>query len=278
MLVNFIIAGGQKCGTTSVFAVMRKHPDVFVPDIKEVHFFDRDESFNKGKDFYEGFFKKSRGEKAVLDITPNYMYGEKVPERISSMLPNVKIIFLLRDPAKRAYSHYRDHVRRQAEKLPFSEAIRSNPSYIEKSLYFKHLKRFLEYFDRNDIKVYKSEILFKDPKIFYKNFCDFMGVDPDLFTGSDLGEKKNFARMPKVVFFEKIFLTQNRLLGNLRRKIPGILKEKIRYLNEKYNMKEIVSKDLNPNDILFLRKKLEADIDKLKNIFNIDVSDWIITE
>lgn len=76
-----------------------------------------------------------------MDITPNYMYINEAPQRIKEMIPGVKLIFVLRNPVKRAYFHYWDNVRRQAESEDFDNAVKVKPVYINKGLYYNHIKR-----------------------------------------------------------------------------------------------------------------------------------------
>ncbi|RLF35719.1 MAG: sulfotransferase, partial [Thermoplasmata archaeon] len=102
MLPNFVIAGPPKSGTTSLLFYLERHPDVFV--INEPHFFSR--NYEKGIEWYESLFEKHKKEKAVGEKSPSYFFDPKVPLRIKKHIPDVKLIFIFRDPIKRAYSEY----------------------------------------------------------------------------------------------------------------------------------------------------------------------------
>ncbi len=273
MLPNYIIAGAQKAGTTTVFKVIKQHHDVFVPKIKEIHFFDRTENFRRGKKYYLKYFLGGKNQKIVMDITPNYMYVKEVPKRIKEILPEVKLIFFLRDPIKRAYSNYWHNVRYQAEKLSFSEAIKvkGNP-YIMKSMYFKHLERFLKYFDKQDILIFISERMFNDPLSFYKKFFYSIGIN--YLDTINYNIKENSARVPKFVFLEKIFFSEKIVIRNVRKMVPRKIKDIIRKLDEKINMKQIDLPSLGKEIKEFLVEKFKQDVYNLKKEFSLDLTDW----
>lgn len=270
---NFIIAGAQKCGTTSIFKVLYDHTEVFLPESKEVHFFDRNQSFNKGIDWYKNFFSKSKSEKVIMDITPNYMNKEYVPERIKKLLPDVKLIFVLRNPVTRAYSNYWDNIRNQNEHLPFNEAINHNPAYIEKGLYYKHINRFLEYFNKEDIFIFLSEELFSHPEAFYKKLCSKLDIDFKMI--KDMDRVANFARVPRIKIVEKTFLSQNRILKIIRRPIPGFLKSFVKKLDEKFNMKKIKRPEIDEETKKYLKVIFRDDIKSLEKLFDLNLNLWL---
>jgi hypothetical protein len=206
MLPNFIICGAQKGGTTALYHYLRVHPDVFIPDAKEINFFGHD--FCRGVSWYEPAFAGWKGESAVGEASPEYMIYPEVAPNIASVLPKAKLLFVLRNPIERAYSGYwfyaqlylnMQHVERPKDFFahqvrllttrnvekhdpiqPFSKAIRTETGhalYIERGLYYKHIKRFLEHFDRRQIHCIISEDLTKDPREVLRRCFEFLGVD-----------------------------------------------------------------------------------------------------
>ncbi|MCK4911140.1 MAG: sulfotransferase domain-containing protein, partial [Thermodesulfovibrionales bacterium] len=118
---NFLCVGAQKAATTTIFEVLKQHPDVYIHPAKEIHFFDSDDIYNRGMQWYlETYFKNINHKKAIGEMTPSYMFIENVPERIYKCIGNkVKLIFTYRNPADRAYSHYLMNVMRGLETEPF---------------------------------------------------------------------------------------------------------------------------------------------------------------
>jgi hypothetical protein len=124
-LPSFFVVGAQKAGTTSLQDWLSQHPDICLPDIKETGFFNRDDVYIRGISWYVKQFPKCRSADVMGEINPEYMFCKKAAFRIREWIKSPKIIFLLRNPVDRAYSHYRMTVRRGYEELSFSNALLS---------------------------------------------------------------------------------------------------------------------------------------------------------
>ena len=140
MLPNFIIIGVQRGGTTSLYKYLTKHPKIIPAIKKEIHFFDN--NFHKGISWYQSQFKQNRllmllyKKKKFYDsitgeATPYYIYHPYGVERISKLIPNVKLIILLRNPVERAYSHYQHELRLKVEKISFEDALKQESNRLE---------------------------------------------------------------------------------------------------------------------------------------------------
>ncbi len=190
-LPQFICVGSQKAGTTSLFNIIKQHSGIFLPDIKEVHFFDNENNYSKGLSFYSFFFKKALESQIKGEFTPNYMYLDLVPERIFKNLgENLKFIFLLRNPADRAFSHYKMRIGRGEEKNTFKNAVMLELDELKKSEYtLKHkyidigfydvqISRFLKYFDKKNMffMLFEDEFL-NNREQTVKKLLYFLGVD-----------------------------------------------------------------------------------------------------
>jgi hypothetical protein len=123
-LPAFIIIGAQKAGTTSLYKYLRQHPNIVPALKKEVKFFDC--NYDLGLDWYRSHFpyhSKLNGQKMTGEASPHYLFHPLAARRIANVLPEVKLIALLRNPVERAYSHYQLNVRRGREPLSFEQAI-----------------------------------------------------------------------------------------------------------------------------------------------------------
>jgi len=160
-LPNFIIVGAQKSGTTTLYDILAQHNDIYLSSTKESKFFVDEEKYNRGIEFYSNeYFSNYNGEKAIGEIDPEYIFFEDVPRRLRyDISSNLKLIFILRNPVDRAYSHYLMTYKRGWDELSFKEAIKEEPqriqkdffsknhqSYITRGYYSKQIKRYLEYF------------------------------------------------------------------------------------------------------------------------------------
>lgn len=208
---TFLICGTMKGGTTSLYHYLKRHPEIYLPEIKELHYFDEDRKYRKGIEYYLKYFRgASSRHKAIGEVTPGYMYFEWVPERIFEQFPDIKLIFILRDPVDRAWSHYWHAVTRGAyEYLNFEEAIRQEPfritqgfterrrySYLDRGKYIVQLKRFIKYFSKDQMLVLFTENLKKEPLSVLREIFLFLGVDPELYPGVD-PSKHNIGYRPK---------------------------------------------------------------------------------
>ena len=133
-LPNYMFIGAAKSATTTFFDILKKHEDIFVPKFKEPHFFNIDENYLKGLDWYKKtYFTDINNESIIIDFTPTYLYYKLCAERIfDSLGPNVKFVIILRNPVDRAYSHYNHSKRDGHEVSSFEDAIKLENERIEK--------------------------------------------------------------------------------------------------------------------------------------------------
>ena len=137
-LPDFLLIGGQRCGSTSLYTTLCGHPQVLAGAHKEPHFFDNNHL--RGEDFYRRLFplqihllarERRLGRRVVTgEATTYYLAHPAVPARVAAMLPDVRLIAILRDPVDRAYSHYQLSVREGRESLPFEQALAAEPERI----------------------------------------------------------------------------------------------------------------------------------------------------
>jgi len=257
--INFLCVGAQKSGTTTLFEILKQHPDIYLPEVKETHFFDDDALYNKGIDFLiKNFYSSYQGEKAVGDITPAYMYFEYVPERIYKTLgKDIKLIFILRNPADRAFSHYLMTYRRGLEYLNFWDAIKEEPkrlkkgyfhrihySYIDRGYYAKQIKRFLKFFPRENMKIFifeKDFLPLEARKKTISEILEFLEVEN---IELNINIKSNEGKIPKNIFLQtfiySILYRENRLKQFLRSLIKSkSIKEEAKHILKKLKEKNL---------------------------------------
>lgn len=198
-LPTVIIPGAMRGGTTSLFRYLEGHPQVAPSLVKEVHYFDL--HFDRGPDWYRRQFATRPG--AVgLEASPYYMYEPRVPARLRALVPEAKLVFLLRDPIARAYSHYRKNRRDGREPLDFLAAVRAeeerlageeermlaDPAYVSglhqyysyagRGRYAEQLLRWREHFPATQMLVLDAGDLYADPRRTLARVLDFLSLDP----------------------------------------------------------------------------------------------------
>src|SRR5258708_35856410 len=105
-LPDFVIIGAAPSGTTWVARQLRLHPEIHVAPQKEVNFFEQDANFERGPDWYRAQFLRARSGQRVGEATPAYMMVPRAAERMAALIPDARLIAILRNPVDRAYSLY----------------------------------------------------------------------------------------------------------------------------------------------------------------------------
>lgn len=251
---DFIIMGAQKAGTTSLYGYLKASPNIMMSNIKEVHFFN--ENYIKGINWYKLHFpffweRKFVGKKRILcgEATPDYLFHPLVPYRINKLLPNIKLIILLRNPVDRAISHYYHEVRRGRENRSFEQAIKeesiifnneikticntnehhsskklSQKSYLSKGLYFQQIERVFQYFNKDDVFIAFSEHFYAETERLVNEVLNFLEL-PDMKSTRypiwNKGENKESINSETRDSLNKYFIEPNKKLEQLiEQKIP----------------------------------------------------------
>jgi hypothetical protein len=200
-LPSVLIIGAQRSGTTSLFNYLVQHPDVLPPLGKEIHYFDL--HFGRGVRWYRGRFPFSHRltpPALTIDASPYYLLHPLAPERAAQLLPEVKLVAVLRNPIDRAFSHYQHEVRERRESLSFADAIEREPgrlageeerlrqepgyhsynhrrfSYASRGRYIEQLRRWVQHFPRSQLLVLQSERLYRDPAAVTAAVHSFLGL------------------------------------------------------------------------------------------------------
>lgn len=210
-LVNFVVVGVQKAGTTALFDYLQDDPAYGLPDVKEVHFFD-DESVDWTAPDYAPYlarFDWSDPAQIRGEATPIYIYWPRSLERLAAYNPAAKIIVMLRDPIDRAWSHWRMETSRGVETRPFSWCIREGRtrlfdaepwgvhreySYVERGFYGEQMERLLGLFPRDQVLILTADELRGAPNAVLTRVNGFLGAPPpapvehrEVHVGQDVG-------------------------------------------------------------------------------------------
>ncbi len=211
---DFVIAGAQRCGTTSLFRALAKHPAMMPNAInaKGVHYFDT--SYHKNMEWYSAHFPSQAerdrhadkvGQRAIAgEASPYYLYHPAGAERMAKAIPNTKIVVLLRNPVKRAISHHLHMVWEGHEPVEdvdkaldlestrlagIEERLLADPtfvsrphqhfSYMARGHYAQQLERLFEHIDRKNVLVMTAEQMIGDSQNSLSAIQTFIGFEPD---------------------------------------------------------------------------------------------------
>jgi len=201
-LPDFLIIGAQKAGTTALYAYLRRHPAITGPSWKEVSYFDR--HYERGEAWYRGNFPnrvRARG-KLVGEASPSYIFHPLGPGRVKALVPEARLVALVRNPVERALSHYHHEVALGREPLSFEDALDAEEerlrgeeerlaadssyfsrawwshAYKARGRYAEQLERWLAVFPRDRLLILPSEDLGGEPERTHARVLDFLGAAP----------------------------------------------------------------------------------------------------
>jgi hypothetical protein len=194
-LPSFVIIGAVRAGSTGLHRYLDDHPQVAMAP-KELHFFDK--RYGLGVEWYRQQMADCAGAVAVGESTPRYMYDREAMARMADVLPDARLVAILRDPVDRAYSHYWMMRARGKERRDFGAALRAEedtgpvavPGYLSGGRYAAHLEEVSRLYARERLHVLLFEDLRRDPVATYSQVCRFLGVDDDEAPPS-LGDQAN---------------------------------------------------------------------------------------
>jgi hypothetical protein len=214
-LPGAVILGAQKCGTSSLHNYLTQHPGVTAPLRKEVHYFDL--HYGRGEGWYRAHFGRTGEPGLNLDSSPYYLYHPAVPERMHALLPDARLIVLVRDPVRRAYSHYWHERDKGREGLSFESAVDAEPqrlgrdeerlargeieesrehrlhSYLARGRYAEQLERWFARYPREQFLVLGFEAFVRDPLAGLNETLAFLGLAP---AGAVRLQPRNARRYP----------------------------------------------------------------------------------
>ncbi len=183
MLPNLIVIGAMKGGTSSLHNYLDLHPQIAMSRPKELDFFVLEKNWPKGVEWYESHF--TDGARICGESSPNYTkchFFAGVPGRVHAIVPEAKLIYVLRDPIERIISHYVHNIAARWDDRRFPDAVRENIDYVSCSKYYMQLERYLDYFPKRNILIIASEDLHRRRQQTLQGVFRFLGVDDAFYT------------------------------------------------------------------------------------------------
>jgi hypothetical protein len=223
----------MRSGTSTLARWLGEHPQVFVAPSKELHFFDH--HFDKGIEWYRSMFASAGKETQLGEATPNYMHEPVAIRRIAETIPSVRLLFSLRDPVDRAYSHYWHNQSRGKEPLSFNEALDAEPartakggtdrawySYASRGFYIDQIDEVLRFFPLAAVHVEIAEEMQSDPAPSLGAIYRFLNVNDQFLPKID-------RKVNSYVEFRSLQLRR------ITKRLPGALAKPIGRLNARTN-------------------------------------------
>lgn len=181
-LPDFLIIGGMKCGTTSLYDYLSLHPDIHMTSPKELHFFSLRKFNPEGLATYKEHFESDK--KVAGSVPQNYTKRHVTefsgaPGRLYRYCPDIKLIYIVRDPLDRIYSHYNESQEnvKGADSLLASVQDLDSSHFVQTSRYYYQLSAFLEYFPPEQMLIVATEALHHNRLTTLNQIFEFLHVD-----------------------------------------------------------------------------------------------------
>ncbi len=180
MLPTFLVIGAMKSGTTSLYRYLQAHPDVYMSEEKELNFFTGGQNWERGVAWYKARFEKAGSATAIGEASTNYTKYPQfpgVPERIAGLLPDVRLIYIIRNPIERVRSAYLHAVIKGNDPRPIEQAIQESPQYVDTSRYAMQIDRYMEYVPREQLLILMTDDLQAKRDQTMQQVFRFIGVE-----------------------------------------------------------------------------------------------------
>jgi len=279
MRPDFVVIGGMKCGTTSLWHYLRMHPQILMPQgIKNLYFYIEQDNWGKGIEWYESFFDAGdRDIKAAGEMSTEYTKFPAYPgvaSRMASVIPEANLVYLVRHPVKRIISQYIHMVNTGKERRSINKALedtRDNP-YINYSRYALQLEQFLEFYPKERIFLMKSERLRSHPAESLRRLFGFIGVDAG-FEPEEVVDMHKSSEKRRWNIIGRLIRKSPAMFNNYNyylSRMPGT----VRKMTERIVSKKIEKPQLDAATLSALVDILGSDLEKLAKIMGEDEKMW----
>lgn len=289
--VDFIGLGAARSGSSWIANVLRAHPGICLSEPKEVRYFNRylvpvgkdkgqlNSNHDESIAWYTRHFSHARKGQRKGEISPVYFFDEAAPASIKKHFPDIKLIVCLRNPVKRAYSSYRLHRGLSIiDDIPFEQAIEQESVYIDMGLYARQLKRYLEYFRRDQLLVVIFEDLIRQPELEFKRIFEFLDI-PEVEDIDYSGRGTNESSAMRSRGIHKAAYKFTRFMVDAK---MGFVIDRLRTLGvhslvNKMNSSPSTCAPMKEGTAAVLMDSFRDDIRDLEALLELDLSQWTVT-
>lgn len=292
---DFFIVGAPKCGTTAMNHYLGQHPEIFIPDLKELHFFGSDLKFNRhrpNREEYLALFQEAGREKRVGEASVWYLYSKEAAEEIKEFCPTADIIIMLRNPVDMLYSLHSQMLytgnediadfevaleaeedRKQGLRIPSTALFVPGLFYRETVEYSRQVERYLNVFGREHVHVIIFDDFRKYADDLLKKTFQFLGVNPDFQPDLRIVNANKQIRSRKLQRFLNSPPQVTRRFG--RAFATTKVRQRILKGLKSYNTNYESRYSMDPQ----LRRRLQAEfapeVEELSRLLDLDLRYWL---
>lgn len=275
MIVDFMIIGAQKCGTSTLFDILSSHPSIAGSQPKEPHFFSTSENWRENLQDYESLFqsKAHNPSEKVLHCEASTTYtfyplrNLKIWDDIYEYNPNMKFIYLVRNPVDRIISSYMHTYERGYTNLSIEKALVEEPLLLNITRYFTQINPYIQKFGRDQVLIIDFDDLILDRTNLVKEISIFLGIDfsrfedyQNLHSNISVGGSKNHHKFDNPIFPLKV----------IRKIFPSLWNSIVGNSSRKFHKKPEISAEIKE----MILNMLELEIKELQVLMGKDLSHW----
>jgi hypothetical protein len=290
---NFFIVGAPKCGTTALYEYLKAHPQIYMSDVKEPHYFLPDSMFKTEADYLE-LFEGARDEIRLGEASPGYIYSVEATQAIHAFDPQAKIIIMVRAPVDLLYSTYWHHrtvgretsptfaeaLEREKQSPTFKDESVSSLSYSKLPLLSRHIQRYFDVFGRESVFVITFDEFTRNTAAVYRETLEFLGVDPSFQTTFPVvNQRKRIRSQTLQTILLKLGVNvrmwkQTRLARRAGKIVPQAIQTHGMNLLRNIYMSKESAPPLDPELARQLRAQFAPEVQRLSDILGRDLSRW----
>jgi hypothetical protein len=268
-LPSFIVIGAVKAATTWIAHQLRQHPAIYMPG-PEPHYFST--AYDQGLDWYRSCFADAAPGEIIGEKSADYLAYSLAPKRIARSLPDIPLIVQLRNPVERAYSDYCMLFRRgtvtEDPRHYLERATAEQPRFLEDGLYGRHLARYLDHFDRSQIKIILHDDIRTKPAEIIAEVCRHVGIAVHVAPNEVYARKNDSEAATLPLPMRRLLRPVKRIVQPLRdrpwfRRLHAGLAQPVRY--------PPLTEDL----VCRLRSYYQEDVEHLGAIVGRDLTPWL---
>jgi hypothetical protein len=272
-LPNLIVIGAQKCGTSGLHYYLSLHPEISVSQPKELNFFIAERNWPRGVDWYRGHFDPNA--KVRSEASPNYTaYPQhlEVPERMHSVVPEAKLLYMVRDPLDRIAAHWVHNYAKRREKGDLRTTLmHPNTSYLTRSHYYAQLQRFLRLYPRDRVLVIEQEELRSQRLDTLQRVFEFAGVDAGFSDPGFATQRHRTSRKRRGTPLTRVLDRVDRRRGTVSARRFRALAGAVFPFGRTIKVPDV--KAALPAETL---RSLRDDAERLRDLTGLDLSGWSI--
>jgi hypothetical protein len=285
--LDFLIIGTQKAGTTSLYEYITQHPQLYLPKVKEIQYFVDERFYNKGESYLNSFTQDRKNETIGGMAYVHMLPSKEAPLRVKAYNPDMKMLVMLRDPVKRAYSAYNFALKNGWENkgVSFIKSLELEPqrlagnyteqyelAYFFNGLYHQHLLNWLDHFPKQQILVMSDTDLRNHSEVTLAKVFDFLGVDNQQIETNIEHNKAGGVKIPRLqrALMNKESKWKQRAGGLLPQKAKVAIRSTLMKPIKTWNMMEEASRPITKEELALVGPYFTEDLEGLVRDFKIN--------